>query len=202
MNDNFIQFDPQTEIKNKGYKPNGFIKFRSDTWRTYKECFPNITSREFSKIASNLWKGLTPYEKNWYTKISEGENLTSEPEPYENSVKEFLPFDNIYDQEFQPFDNIPDLNTLLENLNDDCSSFAVNRDSTENEGGSQLLIPNLIGNYDGNYSLPEECLFNFNFTMEDIEAIYNQNSNFDPPITNNNVINHESLMMESTELTE
>ncbi|CAG8542251.1 14568_t:CDS:2 [Funneliformis mosseae] len=66
----FIQENPQMK---KTRRPNGYIKFRAETWKEHKRAYPNAKSHEYSGIAATRWKELSNAEKNKYIMISEVE---------------------------------------------------------------------------------------------------------------------------------
>ncbi|CAG8464224.1 16043_t:CDS:1 [Funneliformis caledonium] len=66
----FIQENPQMK---KTRRPNGYIKFRAETWKEHKRAYPNARSHEYSGIAATRWRELSDAEKNKYIMISEVE---------------------------------------------------------------------------------------------------------------------------------
>ncbi|CAI2165538.1 14859_t:CDS:1 [Funneliformis geosporum] len=66
----FIHENPQFK---KTVGPNGYIKFRSDSWKDHKKAFPKAKSHEFSAIAADKWRELSDAEKNKYIMLSEEE---------------------------------------------------------------------------------------------------------------------------------
>lgn len=56
--------------KKKRKSPNGFIKYRTTQWQSFKKKNPNVTTQQFSSIAAKEWNSMPDSQKNYYIKLN------------------------------------------------------------------------------------------------------------------------------------
>ncbi|RIA88859.1 hypothetical protein C1645_773821 [Glomus cerebriforme] len=70
QNDNFIYETPNKQKRNG---PNGFIKYRTESWEKFKRENPHISTKRYSVIAAEQWRNFSDEQRNFYIKLSEEE---------------------------------------------------------------------------------------------------------------------------------
>ncbi|RIA88860.1 hypothetical protein C1645_773824 [Glomus cerebriforme] len=68
QNDIFIH---ETPNKRKRNGPNGFITYRTESWKNFKRENPHVTTQQYSAIAAEEWREFSNEQRNFYIKLSE-----------------------------------------------------------------------------------------------------------------------------------